>query len=275
MQITPVYDRTVLTMEGGPPIVPAVVRQRRRLLGVFSALEDDQWVAPSRCADWSVRDVAVHLATVDRYWAASINAGLVGEPTRFIQNFDPKATPAAMVRAAGEKTSTAALVEMHETTTALCDLIGRLSDRELDMVAESPPGHVSVRDVLSHALWDAWVHERDVTLPLDLVPAAEPDEIALALRYAAALSPVFAVMSNAAKEATLILEATAPDVRVVVTVTGDSVHVSDGGGAPDAVVLRGSAVELTEMLSARFPVRGDVPADRLWLVRSLADVFEV
>jgi uncharacterized protein (TIGR03083 family) len=275
MQIAPVYDRTLLTMNGGPAIAPATVRQRRRLLDVLGSLADEQWAAPSRCEGWRVQDVAAHLAGVDPYWLASITAGLAGEPTQFLRGFDPKATPAAMVDAAGVKSPAETLAELRAATTALCDLVEGLDEAALSKVAESPPGHVAIRDLLHHALWDAWVHERDVALPLGLVPAEELDEIAASLRYVAALNPVFAVMSGMATDATLVVEATDPHVRVVVSVAGDSVLVHDGDAPEDAVHVRGDAVELTEMLSARLPFDRDVPESRSWLVRSLADMFEV
>src|SRR5918998_1243867 len=139
MQISPVYDRTLLTIDGGPPIVPATVRQRRRLLDVLGSLTDDQWAAPSRCEDWSVRDVAAHLARVDSYWLASVNAGLAGEPTTWLRGFDPKATPAAMVESAGPTSPAATLAELRAATTALCDVIEGLDEHALSQRAESPP----------------------------------------------------------------------------------------------------------------------------------------
>ena len=47
-------------------------------------------------------------------------------------------------------------------------------------------------------------------------------------------------------------------------------HVS-----PDAVVLRGRAVDLIEMLSTRVPLDQTVPADKRWLITGLAEIFEV
>ena len=52
--------------------------------------------------------------------------------------------------------------------------------------------------VAHHALWDCWVHERDIVLPLGLPTAIEPDEVRACLRYAAALSPAFAISSGRA-----------------------------------------------------------------------------
>ena len=276
MQITPVYDRTVLTMaDVGPAIVPAMVRQRRRLLDVLASLTDDQWRAASRCEGWTVQDVAAHLAGVDAYWRTSITAGLGGAPTRFLQGFDPKATPAAMVDGARAKPPAETLVELRTATSALCELVEGLDADALATLAESPPGHVAIADLLHHALWDAWIHERDIALPLHLVAAVEADEVVASLRYVAALSPVFAVMSGAATDATLVVDASDPDARVVVTVRAGEVRVHDGEAPDDAVVVQGSAVELTEALSARVPLTDTVPDDRAWLVRSLADVFEV
>jgi hypothetical protein len=62
--------------------------------------------------------------------------------------------------------------------------------------------------------------------------------------------------------------------RVVVDVDG-SVRVSDGAEVADgALVLRGTAVELLEVLSIRAPMTFEVPPDQRWLVAGLAEVFE-
>ena len=275
MQIAPVYDRPIVNIEGGPAIVPARARQRRRLLDLFGSLTDDQWVSPSRCDDWRVQDVAAHVAGVDPFWTASVAAGLAGTPTEFLRGFDPKATPAAMVSAVGGRSPAETLADLSAATEAFCDLVEGLDESALAKVAESPPGHVAISDLLHHAFWDAWIHERDVALPLGLETPLERDEVLCSLRYAAALSPAFAVMSGTAADATLVLEATEPDARVVVSVTTEGVRVHDGAAPDAAIVIRGGAVELIEMLSARGPMTADVPDEYGWLVRSLSEVFEV
>lgn len=40
-------------------------RERAALLATLRGLEDEQWSAPSLCAPWSVRDVAVHVVSYD------------------------------------------------------------------------------------------------------------------------------------------------------------------------------------------------------------------
>lgn len=276
MQITPAYHRRLIAIENASAVGTAMVRQRRRLLELLESFSDDQWATPSRCKEWRVQDVAAHLVSADGFWHASIRGGLTGAPTRFLErDFDPKATPAALVDATRGQTPAETLEELRHATGALCEVVEGLDDASWQTIAESPTGHVRIIEVVYHALWDAWVHERDVLLPIGLSPVEEPDEVAAALRYAAALGPTFVVMSGADVQGALVIEATHPEARVVIEVDAGCVRVHDGTAPPDALVLRGDAVVLTEMLTMRRPFDLDVPADQLWLVRGMAEVFEV
>ena len=69
MQISPVYDRPLVTFDGAPPVGPPLIRQRLRLLDVLADLSDDQWAAPSRCEGWRVQDVAAHIISGRRLLA--------------------------------------------------------------------------------------------------------------------------------------------------------------------------------------------------------------
>lgn len=274
MEITPEYDRPLVTFDGSLSVGPPLIHQRLRFLDVLRGLSDDQWAAPSRCEGWRVQDVVAHLVTVDRFWHASIANGIAGTPTRFLVGFDPKATPAALVDAARDKSHAETLDEICASSTALCDLVAGLSDDAWSVAAESPLGHISVAGVAHHALWDAWVHERDVVLPLGLIPVEEGDEVLACLRQAAAINAAFAVMAGDANPTTLVLESTDPDAHIVITVDG-AVHVDATDTSRDPVVLRGRAVDLVEMLSTRVPFEQSVAPDKQWLLSGLADVFEV
>jgi uncharacterized protein (TIGR03083 family) len=274
MQIAPVYERALVTFEGAPPVGSPFVRQRLRLIDVLSGLTDDEWSRPSRCEGWRVQDVAAHLVTVDRFWHASISNGVAGTPTRFLVGFDPKATPAALVDAVRGKTSSVTLDELRASSTALCELVDGLAGDVWSSTAESPLGHISVAAVAHHALWDAWVHEREIVIPLGLTPRSEDDEVLACLRQAASINAAFAVMAGAASPTTLVLETSEPDLRVVIAVDDTVDAVADEVSA-DAVVLRGRAVDLVEMLSTRVPFDQSVPEDKQWLIAGLAEIFEV
>lgn len=274
MEISPRYEGPAIISIGGDPsaIAAPFVRQRSRFLDVLGSLTDEQWRSPSRCEGWTVQDVATHLVSVDGFWALSIGAGLGGSPSRFLVGFDPKATPDQLVDAARGVTPSETLAAITAATGPLVDLVRGLDGGAFSTTAEAPPGHVTVSSLLHHALWDCWIHERDVLLPLGLSQEQHDDEVLASLRYAAALAPAFAISNGESRHGALALET--PSATIVVTVDGDAVRVTDGPAPDDALVLRGDAADLVESLSIRTPLDHDVPADQAWLLAGLAEVFE-
>ena len=141
-------------------------------------------------------------------------------------------------------------------------------------MAESPPGHVSIRILAHHALWDAWVHERDIALPLGTVASEEADEVRSCLRYAAALGPALALNSETPCAGELAVASSDPDLRFRVEV-GASVVVRDDPGAPNGVpCLCGGSVELIEALSVRAPLPADAPVEWCRVLNGLATAFD-
>jgi uncharacterized protein (TIGR03083 family) len=275
MLLKPRYDEPQFLRIDLPLADPAVplLRQRHRLASLLADLDSGQWAVASRCEGWSVQDVIAHLVTTNQFWAFSITAALGGEPTRFLTTFDPVASPAELVEAVRSQSPAETLARFVETNGALADAVAGLDDDGWSMLGEAPPGHVPLRAVVLHALWDSWVHERDVLLPLGLAPVDEPDEIAGSLVYCAALSPAFAVAGGSTRPGSIVVETTDPDVRFVVEV-GAAVVVR-AGDAPDGPLhLAGPAVELLEALSFRAPPACPVPDEQRWLLGGLAEVFD-
>lgn len=274
MQISPRYDGEPFVVLDGEPsaIGEPMLRQRRRLLRLLATLGEDQWAVASRCEGWTVRDVAEHLVGVDGFWTLSLLSGLNGDPTRILASFDPKATPAAMVESSRGKSATQTLADLTAATTALCDAVEALSQEEFEHRAEAPPGHVTISTMLHHALWDCWVHERDILVPLGIEASVEPDELAACLRYAAALGPALAAQRSA-RQGALELVVTDPDLTVSVAI-GDQISVTDGPGPADAPRITGSALQVLEALSIRAPFPSPVSPADAWLVGGLAAAFE-
>ncbi len=277
MQLRPHYGPDPLIVLDGPPsaIAAPVIRQRRRLVEVLAGLSAEQWAHPSRCEGWSALDVIIHLDSTNAFWTFSVQAGIAGRPTQFLATFDPVASPAELVAAAGDLTHAEVLDRFRASTEVFVDLLAGLDDAGWTALAEAPPGHLSVAALAHHAIWDSWIHERDILLPLGLDQVLEPDEVAASLRYAAALSPAFAVNSGFATTGLVEVAVTEPDLAFVVAV-GDHVAVREpapGDGEP-ILRLAGDAVALTEALSIRAPLDQEVPADAAWVLRGLAEVFD-
>jgi uncharacterized protein (TIGR03083 family) len=275
MQLSPRYDAGPIIRLDGPPsgVAAPLLRQRRRFANALSSLSPDEWATPSRCEGWCVQDVAAHLAGTDQFWHLSITSGLAGTPTRFLATFDPKATPAAMVDAVRDASPAATFASYLAANEALCATVESLDDSGWNMTAEAPVGHVSISTIAHHALWDSWVHERDVLAPLGIIPDEEADEIVASIRYAAALAPAFALQSSTRRTGAIALDLTGPDAHVVVTV-GDDVRVGEGDAPDDALALTGDAVDVLEALSVRAPWKTPIPDNKAWLLAGLADVFE-
>ncbi len=275
MKIKPRYDAPAITLDGAPDAArEPFLRQRRRLAEIVSGFSSRQWSEGSRCEGWRVQDVIAHLTATDRYWYRSLAAALAGEPTRLLVGFDPKASPAALVEGTRGAPSQEVLESYLEAGRTLCTAVESLDEGAWDVVGESPVGHVTTNVVLHHALWDSWVHERDILLPLGMTQDHESDEILAALRYVAGLGPAFTLQRDRSAHGRLVLDVSDPDARITVVVEREHVAVSNGVGSDGTVEVTGDAVTILEALSVRSPWPSLISPSLRWLVDGIAEVFE-
>jgi uncharacterized protein (TIGR03083 family) len=275
MRLTPRYDGPDLLRFEDPLEDPAVplLRQRHRLGEVLGTLDDDQWMTASRCEGWSVRDVVAHLVGTNVFWVQSIRAALAGSPTRYLTGFDPVTGPAEIVAGMGDLSPDDVHARYLKGVALLADLVGGLDEAQWGAPAEAPPGHMPLHGVALHALWDAWVHERDILLPLGMTPVEEPDELRASLQYAAGLGPALLAIQGSTRSATLLIDGHDPDVHFVVQ-AGETVVVRSGESPTDAVRLTGPTADLIEALSCRAPPPHAIPEHHRWLLEGLPIAFD-
>lgn len=274
MQLTPRYGADPLVTIAGDPtaIAEPAIRQRRRMVDALATFTDDQWAHQTRCDDWSARDVVVHLDGTNAFWTQSVAAGRRGEPSCFLATFDPVTSPARMVEQARDLTAAQVLDRFAESTDTLVRLLESLDDAEWSALAEAPPGHLTTAVVIHHALWDSWIHERDILLPRAIDPTVEVDEVAACLRYAAALGPALGLTRGQRRRGTLGIRATDPDVACTVEIS-DHVAVVDAGAHVDATLI-GPACDLVDALSARRPLDHPLPVAHAWMTSGLSETFD-
>ena len=275
MKLSPRYDApSLLSIDGRADDQGVVVaRQRRRMEALLAGLGESDWQTPSRCDGWTIQDVIAHLVTVNNFWEASVKGGLAGTPTRILASFDPAAHPPLLIEPMRALSGREVLDQFVVSNDGFLDTLAPLDDESWSKTAESPAGHVSIRLLAAHTLWDSWIHEHDIALPLGLDPAEEPDEIASCLRYAAAVGPALTISQNKALVSVFAVAATDPDVSFTLEVD-DAVLVHDEPTPPHAPCLRGPAVDLVEALSIRAALPTDAPAQWHQLVTGLATVFD-
>lgn len=273
MELSPRYGADpVIVLDGDPAaVVHPTIRQRRRLATALAAFSDEEWEHPSRCDGWSNRDVIIHLHSTNTFWVYSIHHGAKGEPTQLLASFDPVNSPAELVAGSQHLATRDVLDQFVASTEALVDALESIGD-DLLARAESPPGHVSISAVTHHALWDSWVHERDVLLPLGITPDEEPDEIAHSLRYVAALAAALSVAGGFSEGGTLGVTATDPDVAFTVE-AANTVAVRAGDDVSDPR-LTGGAVDLIEWLSTRVPRERPFPDGAAWILKGISAVLD-
>jgi uncharacterized protein (TIGR03083 family) len=240
-------------------VVEPWVRHRRRFDERLGELSDEQWHAASRCAGWDTHDVVNHLVSADGFWVLSLRSGVAGAPTSYLVDFDPTATPEALVAPMRALPRSEVIEQFHKSTESFIGAVEELDDAAWSMTAESPFGQLPVRFVLAHAFWDSWLHERDIFVALGLDVPVEADELLLATWYSLLFGPVLGGLLDdpapvgegtpEAFEVALVFD-DLPDTPLQLAVDR-GVRIARGGAdALDA----GSAVDLCEVYTGR---RGD------------------
>jgi uncharacterized protein (TIGR03083 family) len=273
--VTPRYDGVPVLQFAGATTDPSVplLSQRRRLIEALRGLEPAQWAVRSRCDAWSVREVAAHVAGLNELWVMSIVGALQGTPTRLFEGFDPVTTPPRLLEATRAWTPEETLARLVKSNEELTEAVTGLDDDSWSLIGESPLGRVVLHLVAVHALWDGWIHERDILLPLGLVAGEAHDEMTACLWYVAALGPALRATRGATRAGCLGLLATDPDSCFVVE-AGSRVVVRPGEPPPGAARLAGRVVDLIEGLSFRTPLRADFAPDDRWLLAGLDETFD-
>ena len=275
MQLNPRYGTDpIIVLDGDPAAVaePAV-RQRRRLVDLVSDFTPEAWSHRSRCDGWAARDVIAHLDTTNAFWGYSIASGRKGSPSRLLATFVAVRSRVVLVASTVDWTDDELLEHFAESTEQLCDLIESLDAADWELIAESPAGHVRISEVVAHALWDSWIHERDIAAPQAAVMPVLADEAALCLRYGAGVGPGMALTLGNERPGVLGVRAHDPDVELSVR-KGSRVDVV-AGVAPDVgATLVGSAAALVDALAFRSPFPQPLAAGDAWLIGSLGVAFD-
>jgi uncharacterized protein (TIGR03083 family) len=224
----------------------ASAAQRGRLLDTVRGLDEAQWRAQSRCADWSIQDVVLHLTQMSDVMQAGIAAARADEKFTPFKTFDPKVTPTELVRAAGSQDPAVTVAEFARTTQSLTSTLVELGDDD-SLLLVSPAGRQPWPRSILHALFDSAVHERDITRPLGLDAEPSVDEVGAIAAYQVLLASRVACMFGMSYAVELALEG-APVLTV--RVDGPAVEVirAFGTGAP---VATGDAIDVLDAMTGR------------------------
>jgi uncharacterized protein (TIGR03083 family) len=218
--------------------------ERARQMDVMRGVPLDEWSQPSRCTGWSVHDVVRHVVQMSDVMVGVAAATAAGERYGRMRGFDPKTTPSEWLAQAPAAEPAETLAAYERSTRAVIDAGDALG---ADVLVGSPVGRQPWSRVLLHALFDAVVHERDVTQPLGRSAPYASEQVPVvayvllvAARVACAFDREFAVRLDLAGQA------------VDVAVRGATVEVVPAD-LDDAVAA--DPLLLLDGLTGRLPLR--------------------
>lgn len=255
-------------MEGwseGAEAVYAILRRRRHaFLELLNNIEESQFNAQSRCTDWSVHEVVRHVRDVTKVHISMLDE--TEYPFGNPRNFSPKTSPAAWMRhSEGES--------VRETVDELSQLIQREGELFLRRVMEGSPQvkqgplrrklHWSVFG--THTIWDAWMHERDICIPLGLDVPLDGEEGRLMVMYTLLAASAPAAWSGDYVETAIKLYGS-PDCTYRIGHSNSHVYVQTGGRAD----VGGDMAVLLDSLAGRGPELSEILGTSSEAVRKLS-----
>lgn len=165
--------------------------QRQRFVTILQGFGPEDWVARTRCTDWSAHDVVRHLCDAN---VLIIRSGADDGTLDVTTGFDPRVTPGEWLRASAGESPGASLERFVVTTEDLLALArSRLAECSRFDV-HLPYGQMDWTVVVLHAFWDSWIHERDVLLARGDEPLTNDDATLYATSYGLFIAAAVALM---------------------------------------------------------------------------------
>jgi len=274
MDLAPMYGEPGVPLRialSPSQVVPAVVGHRQRLLATLRSLDEAAWRGPTRCSGWDGRQLAAHMVDGTGFFATTLGAARDGVATRLLQGFDPVETPKQLVGARASKAPAEILAGLEAADAHLRSVIEDFgSDPRGDdawaAMAEVPPGHVRALVALQHFMFDSWLHERDLLLPLGHAPPVDDGELTVVLSYLCGLAALASLRDLAPFPSAgefVCVETT--DARLVLRVRLGIPTVVDCDMGPGSTCIRVAGAELADAMSGRCELADvvDAPARTL------------
>jgi uncharacterized protein (TIGR03084 family) len=166
--------KDVMLSEGMPvdDIIGALADQQAELTRVLAALTGADWDRPSRCPEWTVKDVVLHLAQTNEMASASAGGHFDETIRRLTAGLAPadSVDEGADLMVARDRGLTGQ--EVRDRWQASVDaLIAALAACEPGQRVPWVAGQLSARTLATTRLAETWIHTGDVTQAFGAAPA--------------------------------------------------------------------------------------------------------
>ena len=143
------------------PAVDQLARCWASLDDLFDQLGDDQWATQSLCPDWNVRGVMVHLGAVEHM--------LRGKPPGSMAEALPFHEVGEWIEQVASLSDGELLERYREVIAARREELAAMSDDDFDLPCMTPVGPGTYGRFMDVRVFDFWVHEQDIRVPLGLL----------------------------------------------------------------------------------------------------------
>jgi uncharacterized damage-inducible protein DinB len=173
-----------------------------RLIRGWRELSTDQWDCPSRNAGWSVHETVRHVADCIELGAAAADGD---DDMASLEQFDPRSTPDEWLEGSSDETPEATIERFDVAARRFREGVRARLGRHDDARATTVYGEAHWTMNVAHLLWDSWIHERDVLLPLGIEQRSPASEERLVGLYGVFMSAVPSMLFDQEMVATVEL----------------------------------------------------------------------
>lgn len=230
-------------------VVTAQGRMWSRLGRAVTEIPDEDWERPTRCSEWRVVDIVNHLADINTMGFEVVLAALQQQRSGVFEGFDPRTFPKKLTDAA-DRTPAVARDRLLSSIESMLAGLDTLDVGNLDPVVETPIGRQPLAVAMLHVLWDTWLHERDIFLPLGQSVPELGDEVRLAALYSLRMIGFFEQLFGHETHVALDLHG-AWDGALRLDVAGGEVRVQYATAEPPTPPLRADAATAVDALCGR------------------------
>jgi uncharacterized protein (TIGR03083 family) len=246
-------------------VADVFVRVRRDFVELLASLPDAGWNRPTRCADWTVHQVARHVRDVARMHVGQVSSG---GRAYDLSAFDPRLTPGRLLLASQGETPEQTLADLRSIVEREAALLADRSDGPAGELWLSPAGRMLHPWTFAlHVHWDAWLHLRDVAVPLGRQMTQSALVTQTVILYALLLAATPASDAGDPIRTTVLLDGS-PSSCYTIGHDDSGVVVSATPGEA-AAPLRADAIAMVESLMGRGPALHAVVSGPAGLVGKL------
>jgi uncharacterized protein (TIGR03083 family) len=194
----------------------------RSMAELGASLDESEWKAPSECPGWTVQDNLVHITALEKFSMGDpLPSEDLPDDLPYVKNDIGRANE-KWIASRRSWTGADALAEFVATTDARIAGLRELDDDGFAADSWTPMGPGTVAELLGFRIFDSWVHEQDMRVPLGRPGDLDSDAARFSTQMMLGVLPyVVGKKAGAPDGSTVVLSLTGPIAATTAVVVTD------------------------------------------------------